>query len=61
MFFRIGGNFGDILIQGDDIRGEGVESYATKRWDLKAALKFLRKSIMRYARPQVIVTDKLCS
>ncbi|WP_108835246.1 IS6 family transposase [Tateyamaria sp. Alg231-49] len=44
-----------------DHEGEILESYVTKRRDRKAALKFLRKSMKRYGRPEVIVTDKLRS
>ena len=36
-----------------------LESYVTKRRNRKAALKFLRKVMKRYGRPEVIVTDKL--
>lgn len=38
-----------------------LESYVTKRRDRKAALKFLRKTMKRYGRPHVIVTDLLRS
>ena len=41
--------------------GEVLESYVTKRRDREAALKFLRKSMKRYGKPEVIVTDKLRS
>ena len=44
-----------------DHEGEVLESYVTKRRDRKAALKFLRKSMKRYGRPYVLVTDKLRS
>ncbi|WP_369914278.1 DDE-type integrase/transposase/recombinase [Maritimibacter sp. 55A14] len=37
------------------------ESFVTKTRDRKAALKFLRKSMRRRGRPEVIVTDKLRS
>ena len=33
----------------------------TKRRNRKAALKFLRKSMKRHGRPEVLVTDKLRS
>lgn len=39
--------------------GEVLESYVTKRRDRKAALEFFRKSMKRYARPQIVVSDKL--
>jgi len=44
-----------------DHEGEVLESYVTKRRDRKAALKFLRKTMKRYGRPHVIVTDLLWS
>ena len=40
---------------------EVLEGYVTKRRDRKAALKFLRKTMKRYGRPHVIVTDLLRS
>ncbi|AXI45547.1 IS6 family transposase [Sulfitobacter sp. SK012] len=44
-----------------DHEGEVPESYATKRGDRKAALKFLRKTMKRFGPPHVIVTDLLRS
>ncbi len=44
-----------------DHEGEVLESYATKCRNRKAALKFLRKSMKRYGKPHIIVTDKLRS
>jgi len=44
-----------------DHEGEVLESYVTKRRDRKAALKFFRKTMKRYGRPHVIVTDLLRS
>ncbi len=44
-----------------DHEGEVPESYVTKARDRKAALKFLKKSMRRYGRPNAIVTDKLRS
>ena len=41
--------------------GEAFESYVSKHWDRKSALKFLRKIMKRYGRPHVIVTDLLRS
>jgi putative transposase len=40
---------------------EVLEGYVTKRRDRKVALKFLRKTMKRYGRPHVIVTDLLRS
>jgi len=39
--------------------GEVLESVVTKTRDRKAALKFLRKLMRRYGRPEQIVTDSL--
>ncbi|MEP0191878.1 MAG: DDE-type integrase/transposase/recombinase [Erythrobacter sp.] len=44
-----------------DHDGEVLESYGTKRRNRKAALKFLRKSMKRHVRPDILVTDKLWS
>ena len=44
-----------------DHQGEVLESYVTKRRDRIAALKFIKKSMKRYGRPEVLVTDKLRS
>jgi len=44
-----------------DHEGEVLEALVTKRRDHKAALKFLRKLMKRYGRPEQIVTDKLRS
>lgn len=44
-----------------DHEGEVLESFVTKKRDRKAALKFIRKSMKRYGRPEVIVTDRLRS
>lgn len=44
-----------------DHEREVLESFVTKRRNRKAALKFLRKSMKRYGRPEVVVTDQLKS
>jgi len=44
-----------------DHEGEILESVVTKTRDRKAALKFLRKLMRRYGRPEQIVTDRLRS
>jgi len=44
-----------------DHEGEVLEVFVTKRRDRKAALRFLRKAMKRYGRPEIIVTDKLRS
>ena len=42
-----------------DHEGEVLERSVTKTRDKKAALKFLRKAMRKYSRPDVIVTDRL--
>jgi len=37
------------------------EAYVSRRRDHKAVLVFLKKLIKRYGKPNVIVTDRLCS
>jgi len=44
-----------------DHEGEVLEAYVTKKRDRKAALKFLRKTMKRFGRPEAIVTDRLRS
>jgi putative transposase len=44
-----------------DHEGEVLEVFATKRRDRKAALKFLKRNMKRYGRPETIVTDRLRS
>jgi len=44
-----------------DHDGEVLESYVTKRRDRKAALKNLRKSMKRYGKPKLVITDRLRS
>jgi putative transposase len=60
MFVKISGQR-YYLWRAVDHEGEVLESYVTKTRDRKAALKFLRKSMKRYGRPEIIVTDKLRS
>ncbi len=60
VFVKINGET-HYLWRAVDHEGEVLESYVTKRRDRKAALKCLRKSMKRYGRPEVIVTDKLRS
>ena len=38
-----------------------LEVFVTKRRNRKAALRFLKKAMKRYGRPEVIVTDRLRS
>ena len=44
-----------------DHEGEVLEVFATKRRDRRAALKFLKRAMKRYGRPELIVTDRLRS
>jgi putative transposase len=44
-----------------DHEGEVLESFVTKTRDKKSALKFLKKTIRKHGRPEVIVTDLLRS
>ena len=44
-----------------DQEGEVLEAFVSKKRDRKAALKFLRKLMKRYPRPNAIVTDQLSS
>jgi len=60
VFVKINGET-HYLWRAVDHEGEVLESYVTKRRDRKAALKFLRKSMKRHGRPEVLVTDKLRS
>jgi len=60
MFVKVDGET-RYLWRAVDHEGEVLESFVTKRWDRKAALKFLRKTMKRYGNPHVIVTGKLRS
>lgn len=60
VFVKINGET-HYLWRAIDHEGEVLESYVKKRRDRKAALKFLRKSMKPYGKPEVIVTDKLRS
>ncbi|WP_300542501.1 IS6 family transposase [Maricaulis sp.] len=44
-----------------DHEGEVLESFVTKTRDQASALKFLKKAMRRYGRPEEIVTDRLRS
>ncbi|NQV84551.1 MAG: DDE-type integrase/transposase/recombinase, partial [Rhodospirillales bacterium] len=60
VFVRINGE-AHYLWRAVDHEGEILESFVTKRWNRKAALRFLKKAMKRYVRPESIVTDKLRS
>lgn len=60
MFVKINGER-HYLWRAVDHEGEVLESFVTKKRDKKAALKFLKKTMRRYGRPEAIVTDLLRS
>ena len=60
VFVRINGQT-YYLWRAVDHEGEVLEVFVTKKRDCKAALRFLRKAMKRYGRPEAIVTDKLRS
>ncbi len=60
VFVKINGQT-HYLWRAVDHEGELLEAYVTKRRDRKAALRFLRKAMKRYGRPEVVVTDRLRS
>ena len=60
VFVKINGET-HYLWRAVDHEGEVLEVFATERRDRKAALKFLKRTMKRYGRPQTIVTDCLRS
>ena len=60
VFVRINGEM-HYLWRAVDHEGEVLEVFATKRRDRRAALKFLKRAMKRYGRPELIVTDRLRS
>ena len=60
VFVRINGET-HYLWRAVDHEGEVLEVFVTKRRDRRAALKFLKRTMKRYGRPQSIVTDRLRS
>src|SRR5210317_463700 len=60
VFVRVNGER-HYLWRAVDHEGEVLESFVTKTRDKKAALKFLRKTMRKHGRPEVIVTDLLRS
>jgi putative transposase len=60
VFVRINGET-HYLWRAVDHEGEVLEVFATKRRDRKAALRFLKRAMKRYGRPNEIVTDRLRS
>ena len=60
MFVKINGE-GHYLWRAVDQEGEVLEAFVSKKRDRAAALKFLRKLMKRYGRPDAIITDRLRS
>jgi putative transposase len=60
VFVRINGET-YYLWRAVDHEGEVLEVFVTKRRDREAALRFLRKAMKRFGRPEAIVTDRLRS
>jgi putative transposase len=60
VFVKINGKT-HYLWRAVDHEGEVLEVFVTKRRDRRAALKFLKRAMKRYGRPQAIVTDRLGS
>ncbi len=60
VFVRINGE-AHYLWRAVDHEGEVLESFVTKKRDRRAALRFLRKAMKRYGRPEVVVTERLRS
>ncbi len=59
-FVRINGET-HYLWRAVDHEGEVLEAFVTKRRDRTAALRFLRKAMKQYGRPEIVVTDRLRS
>ena len=60
VFVKINGER-HYLWRGVDQEGEVLEAFVSKTRGRKAALKFLRKLMKRYPRPNAIITDRLRS
>jgi putative transposase len=60
VFVKINGET-HYLWRAVDHEGEVLDAFVTRKRDRKAALKFLRKALKRYARPEAVVTDRLRS
>ena len=60
VFVKINGET-HYLWRAVDHEGEVLEVFATKRRDRGAAFEFLKRTMKRYGRPKVIVTDRLRS
>ena len=60
VFVKINGET-HYLWRAVDHEGEVLESFVTKTRDKVSALKFLKKAMKRYGRPEEVVTDRLRS
>ena len=60
MFVKINGEH-PSLWRAVDHEGEVLEAFVSKKRDREATLKFLRKLMKRYPKPDAIVTDRLRS
>ena len=60
MYVKIGGEM-HYLWRAVDHEGEVLESFATKTRDKAAAIRFIKKAMRRYGKPEAIVTDGLRS
>jgi putative transposase len=60
VFVKINGQI-HYLWRAVDHEGEVLEVFATKRRGRGAALNFLKRTMKRYGRPQLIATDRLWS
>ena len=60
MYVKVNGEM-RYLWRAVDHEGEVLESFVTRDRDKAAALKFMKKAMKRYGRPEVITTDGLRS
>jgi putative transposase len=60
MYVKIGGEM-HYLWRAVDHEGEVLESFASRIRDKAAALRFMKKAMKRYGKPEVVVTDGLRS
>ena len=58
VFVRIYGET-HYLWRAVDHEGGVLEVFATKRWDRRAALKFLKRTLKRCGRPKLLLTGRL--
>jgi putative transposase len=60
VFVKINGET-HYLWRAVDHEGEVLEAFVAKKRDRRAALRFLKKAMKRYGRPEAVVTDRLRS